>query len=597
MNRNVNDAMHDEIRTRIRLAGLAGVSYGLIAGMLWLPFGFTLADFSDLWIFYHDLERGLLPFINLADPRPLMVLPTHLAYALTPGSFVGVNVLMYALIVGKAWMAYAFVRVLLPRLPALAFFIGAVYLAFPVDTGVFWRVTVNIHAFTLAALTAATAFAILVRTTSRAAQIGLVGIMLAGQVLAFSYEAMFLPLFLVPLIVLPVLRPRRMPALLAGWYALPVILTLRYLLVIGAGATSGYQAGLFAFDAPAMASSLVRMTERHLITGWIDGIERTRPALDPGWIGLAGLGGAIGLVTGLLHLRHEAPPTRRVLAGVLIVGLVVMIAGVVAVLPTTLRDIDYRVYFASALGGAAVVVVAGYALAGLGRTPRRIGFLVAISGVFALASRLPILAAVGGAWTLLLPRRLLLAGGLAGIIAVGVLILIGQQGRYVAFSQAQGWVIGQMAAGAPAPAPDAVIVLLDDDQRRGGAIFEWQSRVLTAALAYLYEQPGLQAVICVPGTPPHGFYDETCAWTTDGLAVTAADESTVLPANRLIVFRYDDAAGALVLSTLDGVADPVPAGYAPSQVAGTGSPPARISGLFGDLPRRPAGWPSFAQLR
>lgn len=73
---------------------IAAAVYAVMAASFWFPFGLNVGDISDLRVLYVDIERGLLPLIAPSDPRPLMLLATHLARALTPDSFVGANLVL-----------------------------------------------------------------------------------------------------------------------------------------------------------------------------------------------------------------------------------------------------------------------------------------------------------------------------------------------------------------------------------------------------------------------------------------------------------------------------------------------------------------------
>jgi hypothetical protein len=580
------------------LSVLTAVIYALLAASLWFPFGWQVGDLSDLRAFYVDIENGLLPLIAPADPRPLMLLATHLARALTPDSFVGANLLLWALLTLKALALYALMRQMLPRQPLLAFAAGALALILPVDTGVFWLVTINIHGYALGALTAAA----LLIAQWRQPRLWRWPLIALAQLLALSYEAAFLPLLIVPALLPLIDRPsRRMLRVALLWWALPLAAIVRFALLFTSSAASGYQASLIALgaDAPGqMARALARVYERHAITGWIEAFDwlTRRAAWELSWFVSAAIGAAGAALGAAAHAAARGTDARLPLRTgllALLVGAGLIGAGFAAFLPTVYRDINYRVHLFSVFGAAIALAVPLIWLLDLPRRPRQIGFLLGSSASFALASRLPIAAAIGLAGMLALPRRAAAAALLGAVTGAGALLLIDQHDRYVQIVRQQDWILSQIVTAAPAIAPETVIVVFDAPDRTGYAAFEWQRGVFESALRFLY-QTSLAGFFCIPDGRTFGFFNEQCALTVEGIRLTSSAGETLFPFERALLFDFTREGG---LSLRPPGAD-LP-GYDPgARIDASAPPPPRAFTALIDYPTpRPASWLTFFDLR
>ena len=137
----VNNNMNS-LPFRLPLWAMAASCFTVMAIALWLPFGLNITDFSDAWVFYGSLDAGL-PL--LSDSRPFQLVMYHLAYAVDPNSFVGPNLLMLLLFIGKSLAVYGSLRLILPQLPVIAFLSAALLMLFPADTGTFWLAAFNVH--------------------------------------------------------------------------------------------------------------------------------------------------------------------------------------------------------------------------------------------------------------------------------------------------------------------------------------------------------------------------------------------------------------------------------------------------------------------
>lgn len=579
---------------------IAAAIYAVMAASFWFPFGIHVGDISDLRVLYVEIERGLLPLIAPSDPRPLMLLATHLAQALTPDSFVGANVLLWALLTLKAVALYALIRQIAPRQPLLAFTAGAVALILPVDTGVFWLVTINIHFFTLAALTAAAA---LIAQWRQPRWWGW-PLIVAAQIAALSYEAAFAPLLAVPALLLLIARPsRRMLRVALLWYALPLAAIVRFALIFsgmdadGANAAA-YQGSLVALGEGAladMARALMRAYQRHAVTGWIDAFEwmTRRAAWDTPWFLSTAVSAGAAAIGAAVHIRRGEHLSGRVGLLGLIAGAALIGIGFAAFLPTVYRDINYRVFFFSTLGAAVALAVGMVWLIDLPRRPRQIAFLLGVSASFALASRLPIAAAVALAGLLLLPRRAAAAVITAGLVGAGTLLLIDQHDRYVQIARQQDWIVGQIVAAAPAMTPETAVVVLDAPERTGYAAFEWQRPVFETALRFVYGTD-VSAVFCVPDGSTFGFFSETCTLNADGVRLTWAGGDALFPYQRIVLFDFAPDTG-LTLRPPDAALP----GYDPLARLDADAPiPARAGSALMAYPApRPETWLSFNDLR
>src|ERR1700737_2823089 len=134
---------------RIPLAPVACAALAVLVVTLWLPFGWKITGLYEEWLFMSGGDVGD-PIRMLFHPRyhdrPLTVAPYVLGYILTPGSFLGFNVIFALWALGKGVAMYALIRRLVPASPALAFVSGALLVVYPSDSALLTLRTTNVHA-------------------------------------------------------------------------------------------------------------------------------------------------------------------------------------------------------------------------------------------------------------------------------------------------------------------------------------------------------------------------------------------------------------------------------------------------------------------
>ena len=573
---------------------IAFIALALATVILWASVGVHVADFSDAWVIYHAVEWGLPP-VDMQSSRPFHLLAFHIAHALTPSSFLGANLLVITLLWGKACLIYGLVRWLVPQVPLLALFTAALYIMFPSDTGVFWIGAINIHLNTFCYFLAVFLLVWYWRNPNLLKLLGMWGTLMV----AFTYEANY-PLILVTPLLLVCLNKRvsRRVLFVSGlWYVVPVFMLARLVILYSQGSGSfAYQlslaeVGLGSNDAVReMLSSVVRIYERNLAFIWVEVIENLRGNFNHNHAAIGGIAGVAVAVAGLFHPMdsdqkpHPGLALQLIGTGVALIGL-----GFAAYLPTEFRDTNYRVFHLSAAGGALSLASFMYLITCASTTVRRILFVLAMSTVFVLSSRLSIAASLaGGSVLLVLRRRVLYLLVMSGFVLVGALALLRQHQLYADMTLRQQWIMEAMARQAPSLDGNSVVVLLDDTaDLRGFQAFEWRRDVFTAAIGFLYAQPGLRSALCAPQTEMWGYFSEQCAFREDGLWVKWDRGEEIIPYRQLVLFQYSDSEGAELQDEIPRQIIPgIPASeYVPDERIDSSAPlPPRLDTLFVNVP-------------
>jgi hypothetical protein len=531
---------------------VAFTAYCGITLLYWLPYGFNIAEFSDLWAFYRSIEAGEYGLFYPDGLRPLMAVPTFAAYTLFPDSFLGANIFVALLMIGKSALLYTLVRLFLPAHRSIAFLAGALYLVFPVDTGLFWLVAGNIHWFVFGTLAACTLFVWHLRKPA----VWKWPLIFLAQFAALSYEASFPVLLAFPIVVLAI-EPNRLRwlRLVLLFWILPVLLGIRYAFIfVSIPADSGaYQTSLLAPDTGQMLERLRVIYQDHLATGWIQAAVTLSVDITSAQVVAALAAALIVASVTLWFLRVERPPTWRTLAALLVVGLGIIFAGVAAILPTVVRDVNYRVFFFSGIGAALALIAALYTLSGPGIRFRQLIFILGMSGPMLMASRLPIAAGIALATLQTFSHALKVAGLAAVFAALGAASIVAQHGRYVSVANAQGWMLGSIVGQVPGLPETVPIVILDERDQLGYEIFEWRRDIVQSSLAYIYEQRAREAFFCIESVPYYGFFREQCRIDGEDMVVIYQGRETRYRLSDLVIFRYDGLNGAELLSDINSV--------------------------------------------
>jgi hypothetical protein len=460
-----------------------------LALILWLPFGFDGGATGDAWIYFMQLQSGAI--FSYANPLRLFIpLPWLIGYTLTPGTFVGVNVVTLLLLFGKSALLYALLRRLTAH-PPLAFAAAALYLLLPADTGIFYLGALAIHCAVFCLLLAV--YLLLVYWKSRRL-IAWIVIWVAQLFAVGTYELVYPPILLTPALLLLQNRrlSRRWWITSAVWYVVPGLYALWYAAIaLTYPRAAAYQAGLSQgeFSLGAVLTSLFAIYRRHFIDGWIEAGAFWWIALAAGVIAFT----AVMLIT---------PPARKVdLRAVIAGGLALILIGVAIYLPTSVRDETTRTYYVSGIG-------AGIAAAGL-------------------------LWWIGG-------RRRWWFAALIGLLAlIGTSRLLDQHQTYVEQSIQQQRAAAAIAAALPPFQPNMGIAVIDaTSDLRLEAVINPMS--LDFMLFPYHHDLSIRAILCASaliGT------DAGCRFEDGQLTAPSFRTGTIsIPAEALIVLRYDGAA-------------------------------------------------------
>ncbi|MEZ4669804.1 MAG: hypothetical protein R3E39_18010 [Anaerolineae bacterium] len=580
------------LRLRPPLWLLAVACFALMAAALWLPFGLNITDFSDTWVFYGSLDAGL-PF--LSDSRPFQLVMYHVAYAIDHNSFIGANILMLLFFIGKSLAVYGGLRLLLPQQPLFAFLSAALLMLFPADTGTFWLAAFNVHSPVFFYFLAV--FSLLWYWRSPH---GLKLLLMGGSLVwSFTYEANYPLIILTPLLlwVANGRLSRRVVRVTVLWYIVPVIMVARLFLIAGQQGSGAFlyqeallQQGLGGGNIVArIADSFLRAYQRNIGTGWVETVLHLKSSLKTQHL-LVAL-----VMTGLTMVvawRHSQQSTIRLnvrqIAILLVAGLVIIGAGFASFIITNYRDINYRVFFLSALGGALIAVTGISVISQLPERAKRMVFIPAVLSPIIFNSRIAIVSAVaGGLGLLLLPGRMLLLILSSGLVLVGMLGMLRQHDLYATMPLRQHWLQASIIQQAPAVETNAVLVLLDEtDDMRGALAFEARRDVFDSSLKYLYNSQAVTAVLCATAsTRPDGLVGQ-CYFRDDGFEETWERGPHQFGYDQLIVFRYSDNEGAVLLDTLpDWMPSAASAQYHPRSLIVADAPlPDRVFTVFPSWP-------------
>ncbi|MDZ4770835.1 MAG: hypothetical protein SGJ24_17045 [Chloroflexota bacterium] len=516
----------------------------LIAVALWLPFGFNIGFWMDGWTFFHNIDASHFYETTFTAPvsRPALNLVWQLAYSLDSESYLGVNLLLLALMIGKGWLTAAILHTL-TRSRALACAVGALVLVLPADSATFYLGALTLHSALFCWL-AATYCLLRYYETRRLVWAPL--IVLTLLVGTSSYEIVFVFTAVGLLALLARARKLDRRFWICAWVYLmvPIVMGVRYLLLL-LNQSDGvrYQTGLLDPNVTigAMLSSLVRVYERHFWSGWIG-------AGTPSYAVYAiVIGAAVAGVCWWLARRESRaaapPPTWRPSTGALIaVGVLTIALGVALYLPTRDRDSTLRTYYFSAIGAAVVIGTAAY---GVTRPSRGGGRAAAFAGI------------------------------VGAIALVGGVRMLEQHAVFVERTAAQQRVLRQFIQAAPAIDQPAV-VLIDDSTGTLNDIFS-ATFILRGAVAILYEAQELVPVLCDQAN---------CQFEADAVrALFRGELQAISRYERVVMLRYAEA-GFTLVESLDGYTDQAArSAYAPRALIDFGAAPPRRAATM--LPQAP----------
>lgn len=539
------------------------VVLGLVV-ILWLPFGLKVSGIMEEWLVVHDLEHGGLSERNedfdlfittgVHRLRPLVGLTFVVSYSLTPDLFVGYNVVAMTLFVGKGILLYLILRKLTHGNTIYALLVALLFVVYPADGGLFTFRAINVH---LAVLWFLLSVYLLLIYFHSGRCWALIGAWAATIGHLWIYEVAYPLVMLVP--VLLVWREgrlsRRVFRVSLLWYVAPLIALLYEVVLFSQG--ESYQSWVLqrsGLSQPAilgeMLTSLIHAYDRHFVTGWTESLSQiATPYLA---LALIAAGGAMAAGR-LLVTRSALLVSRRRYWVLALIGFAVVGLGYAAFLITPYRQLDWRVYYYSSIGGAVCVGSLVYLL------------------------------------TLYIRLRLAIFVGLmSALIGLATLHSLNQHAYYADLALMQQALLRGVVEQVPELSHEATLVVVDETGRYYNNWSLGTSYLVLYALRYVYDDYDLNAILCSYDPAAGRFVVlpeqlELCAVTGAGIALTQDGAETGFYAyDQIAIVRYSDD-GAELLASLPARYLPTPAErvYNPFQfVDQAASPPRRYDTLF-----------------
>jgi len=553
------------------------VGYLAIVVALWLPFGLRTTGTYEEWTFMHDYNMNPLSMFFWFSNRPLFLLPSFIGYGLTPGSYVGLNVVEAALIFGKGFAAFLLLKRLLPKNSALAFVFGALVMVYPVGVGFFSLRTTASHMGVLCCLLAAY---LLIRLWERFRWITLIGVLLVQWIGLATYEAGLPLTLLTPILLLGVEKhlSRRLILYTVLWLSAPLYATYAFLKTLSGG--TSYQSSLFSASGLSpdigmaikqLVSSVWQMYLRHFLTGWLDAFSLLK----------GGIGNetslTIAMVLTLLVLlpilaymaRREMPMLHRegrTNAIMLMIGAVIAVFfGYMMYIPTDWRDSFFRTYFYSTLGAALFVTLSIF-----------------------LASQ------AAGRW-----RQAVFVILALPLLSVSILRSLNEHAFYYEESQNQLQLLAQIIDQAPRIQPKSLMLVIDIPPSQSQSWSECTviSNCLNDALKSIYpdQDQDFQVLFCVDQNQPLYHDQATCKFDANTVTIAAPIVTTqqtntyTYPYSAVAIWENSAEQGARLLSNIDKYR---PVGgtevYNPARLIDHNAPiPSRVYTMFSSWPFKP----------
>lgn len=535
---------------------------GLVV-ILWLPFGVKVSGIMEEWLVVHDVEHGGASdrnedfdwFITTGTQRlrPLAATTSLVAYTLTPDSFVGYNLIAMALFASKGVLLYLILRRLTRGNTVFALLAGLLLIIFPADAGLFTFRAFNIHAAVVWFLLSVYLFLIYFETGRWWALVG-AWVTTIGHL--WVYEVGYPLVLVVPLLLvwLDGRLSRRVFRVGLLWYVAPVI-ALTYEAVLFTQGES-YQSWLLQRSglsqssiAGEMFGSLLNAYNRHFVAGWAEALGQ----LATPYLALAVIAGAGAFAAGRLLPAPPDSDNKRRYWMLALVGFVAIGLGYSAFLITPYRQLDWRVYYYSSIGGAVCTVSLVY-----------------------LAARYARL------------RQSVFVGAVSVLIGLATLHALNQHEYYAGLALNQQALLHDVVEQVPQLSGEATLVVVDETGRYNSNWSLGASYLVRYALGYVYANPNLDAILCA-FDPTAGVFvtlpeqRELCNFAPSGITLTANGvEAGFYTYDRLAVVRYTDD-GAELLDSLPPryLTTPALAVYNPYQFVDTAaSPPRRFYTMF-----------------
>lgn len=479
------------------------------------------------WLYLDRFGRGMSPFALYEQIlRPMGYLQTYFPFLLTPGSFVGQNLLHLVYMWGKGMALFLVLRELRAK-PAFALAAALLFVLHPADTGQMTLRTTVIHGHLMYLMVAIWWLLQLARRF----RLGLALATLA--LLAFTllvYEAGYPLAWAAPLLLLALGKNHAADGLKASllWYGTLLLLVGRYVLVFASGVET-YNAEILAFEQGGerlanMFAALGGAYARVLWVGWVEAFESLKAAgwgdLAIGLLSAALAGFAVAALGPCKDAKTKGGARFSMLVAVAASAIVAL--GFLMYLPTQVRASTWRTLFLPSVGG---------------------GLMAAAILWWVCSRRLP-----GG--------RLFFAVASGLGVLLGTVHLTAQHRAFAEVSWNQQRVLAGILRAAPRIEPEVELLLLID-QGDPAAISPQSfpySRYFRAALTYLYGLEGLNAQVCYPFFPRRG---ERCEFGRESALVDHIEPDWLHPElawdvdyERLLVFERDRDGRISLLETL-----------------------------------------------
>lgn len=461
----------------------------LIVIGIWLPTGFRHNGNIEVWLWSEepsfmvpiDLDVLFLNTTTRHSLRPWLAHIHQFATALTPGSFVGLNLIHITLLAGKGILLFL-ILARLTRRYALAFVAGLLFVLYTSDTASFSLRMTHIHAAAYFYLMALGLLIVVYDTHRRWLQsVLLILIALIQGYSLLVYELAYPLIFVTPLLLIWLNRgiDRRVVVLSAVWLFIPSLLFVRFVLGFLADSASSSD-NLFQEILLGQANArmeryggrinfylalLGQAFARNTFSSWAEVIDNAlKGGLPTAWWLIAAAGGlSAGVVSWFLWGQQQLRMRWRSIALFTGLGLVVIFLGFVMYIPAGYTTTD-RVYLISAAGG-------GMFIAGL---------------MLAVARLLP-------------AHRLVFSVLASVIVTTGFIGSLMQRQHYVDEALAQQHVIAGIAEQMPQIGDIETVVIFDEtDTLVGSGKVFVDSRRLRQALRMLYEDNELNVRLCRP---------------------------------------------------------------------------------------------------
>jgi hypothetical protein len=550
-------------------------AFAVVTCAIWAPFGWRISGTFEEWavMVRADQLGTLSQLVVYPLNRPLFQAPMAIAHWLTPGSFLGMNILQALFIFGTSAAMFWLVLSLTPRNYAVAFVAATLLLVYPADDATYTLRTVNIHAGALFLVISLCLLTLSIRRTTWlriAAMIAMLTLSLA------IYDGGLLIAFFAPALIFCMRTPfsRRTAFVSAAWWVAPIAFAYALWLMVQNPAT--YQGGLirtaglgqdYAHTASVLARSIWRSLMQNFWSGWIQ--AATPPHYDDLYFRIVAALAAFVFVPVVWALCRTAqnelrlPATDQRYWVMAISGVAIAVLGFAMFLPTSYRDTNWRIFIYSAVGASLTVAVLCRVTASLFRPAAKFVFVTLSVALF----------------------------------VVGGVHAIGQQGRYFAQTQRQQAILAGIVAAAPKVVSPVAFLLIDTTPTAAYKAWSMCSQIsdcLQDQLRYLYHGVELQAAYCAPQFLPRGISSEVCNFEQYGVAITydyllnGRPVRRFFPYGSLLIFENGSDGVRLLDDLRDYVHVEIASKYDPRSIVSIGaSPPPRVHTLFTRWPFKP----------